>query len=64
MTWADIIIILAASALGMVMKHLDQQITYDCPPYCSVDHMHFCPNQEEAFLDCQSGCYEDCTKRH
>ena len=64
MSWADIIIILAASVLVTVLRHLDKQITYNCPPYCAIDHVHFCPKGKKVFLDCQSDCYEDCAKRH
>ena len=64
MTWADIIIILAATVLCTVMKRLDKQITYNCPPYCAVDHMHsFCfPTAEGqgGKWDCQSRHYQDC----
>jgi len=63
MTWADIIIILLASTLAMGLKHLEKQTTYDCPHYCSVDHMHFCPATKGAGLDCQSGCLEECVIR-
>ena len=64
MTWADLIIILLAANLAMVMKRLDQQITYDCPHYCSVDHAHFCPSTLGEGLDCQSDCYQECMERH
>jgi len=63
MTWADIIIILVATVLGMAMKRMDQQITYDCPHYCSVDHMHYCPATLGAGLDYSSGFLEDCVDR-
>ena len=59
MTWADTIIILAATVLCMVTKRLDRQITYNCPPYCAVDHTHFCSMN----LDCPSDQYRDCVKR-
>ena len=63
MTWEDIIIILLASLLAMGMKHLDKQITYNCPPYCSVDHMHYCPATKGAGLDYPSDYYQDCVER-
>ena len=63
MTWADIIIILAATVLCTVMKRLDRQITYNCPHYCAVDHMHYCPATKGAGLDWQSEYYEDCVER-
>ena len=63
MTWADIIIILAATVLVTVMRRLDKQITYNCPHYCAVDHMHYCPATKGAGLDWQSGYYEDCVER-
>jgi hypothetical protein len=63
MTWADIIIILAATVLVTVMKRLDKQITYNCPPYCSVEHMHYCPATKGAGLDYQSDYYQDCVER-
>ena len=63
MTWADIIIILAATVLCTVMKRLDKQITYNCPPYCAVDHMHYCPATKGAGLDWQSDYYQECVER-
>ena len=63
MTWADIIIILVASLLAMEMKRLEKQIAYNCPPYCAVDHMHYCPATKGAGLDWQSDYYEDCVER-
>ena len=63
MTWADIIIILLASLLAMEMKRLDRQITYECPHYCAVDHMHFCPSTLGEGLDYQSGQHQYCVER-
>ena len=63
MTWADIIIILAATVLVTVMRRLDKQITYNCPHYCAVEHMHYCPATKGAGLDYQSGYYQDCVER-
>ena len=63
MIWDHIIIILVASLLAMGMKHLDKQITYNCPPYCAADHMHYCPATKGAGLDCQSDYYQECVER-
>lgn len=63
MTWEDIIIILLASLLVMEMNRMDKQITYNCPPYCAVDHMHFCPATKGAGLDYSSGFLEECVER-
>ena len=63
MTWADLIIILAATVLVTVMKRLDKQITYNCPPYCLVDHMHYCPATKGAGWDYSSDFLEECVER-
>jgi hypothetical protein len=48
MTWADLIIILVATSLGMVMKHLDTMPGYSCPEYCGVRHDHFLDLQSDS----------------
>ena len=54
---------MVASLLAMGMNRLEKQITYDCPPYCAVDHMHYCPATEGAGLDVPSGYYKECVER-
>jgi len=63
MTWADIIIILVATALHMVEVRLAKQITYNCPLYCAVDHTHFCPATKGAGLDLESCFKQECVER-
>lgn len=63
MAWADIIIILVASLLAMEMKRLEKQTTYNCPPYCAVDHSHFCDTVLVLDLDWQSRHDHNCMER-
>jgi len=63
MTWADLIIISIAAILGMAMNRLEQQITYNCPPYCAVDHLHYCQEEYHMVLDFQSRSFLDCLER-